>query len=69
MTPPIVNTKTKPIAHNIGVLNSIVPPHMVAIHEKILTPVSTAITMLDRAKKAWALLDMPTVYKPRPQSR
>ena len=30
------------------------PPHMVAIQEKTLMPVGTAITMLERAKKAWA---------------
>jgi len=28
-----------PIAHSMGVLNSIEPPHMVAIQENIFTPV------------------------------
>ncbi len=50
MTPPTVNRKMKPIAHSIGVLNSIEPPHMVAIHEKIFTPVGTAITMVAATK-------------------
>ena len=30
--------------------NSIEPPHMVAIHEKIFTPVGTAITMVANTK-------------------
>jgi hypothetical protein len=34
VTPPIVNRKMKPMAHSIGVLNSIEPPY---IQEKILT--------------------------------
>ncbi len=50
VTPPIVNRKMKPIAHSIGVLNSIDPPHMVAIHEKILTPVGTAMTIVAAVK-------------------
>ena len=40
----------KRIAHSIGVLNSIEPPHIVAIHEKIFTPVGTAITMVAATK-------------------
>ena len=50
VTPPTVNKNKKPIAHSIGVLNSIEPPHIVAIHEKILTPVGTAITMVASMK-------------------
>ena len=45
VTPPTVNTITKPIAHSIGVLNAIEPPHMVAIHENTLIPVGTAMTI------------------------
>jgi hypothetical protein len=41
-----------PTAQSIGARNVIAPPHMVAIHEKILTPVGTAITMLAAAKYA-----------------
>src|SRR2546429_10005085 len=44
----------KPIAHSIGVLNSSEPPHMVAIQEKIFTPVGTAITMVATTKYACA---------------
>ena len=40
----------KPIAHSIGVLSSIEPPHIVAIHEKIFTPVGTAMTMVAAMK-------------------
>ncbi len=40
----------KPIAHSMGVLNSIDPPHIVAIHEKILTPVGTAMTIVAAVK-------------------
>src|SRR5215510_2093427 len=41
VTPPSVNKKIKPIAHSIGTRNWIEPPHMVAIQEKIFTPVDT----------------------------
>ncbi len=50
MTPPTTNRKMKPIAHSIGVLNEIEPPHMVAIQEKILMPVGTAITIVAKVK-------------------
>jgi hypothetical protein len=41
-----VNRNKNPNAQSIGVLNSIEPPHIVAIHENTLTPVGTAITMV-----------------------
>ena len=50
VTPPTVNRKMKPIAHSIGVLSSSEPPHMVAIQEKIFTPVGTAITIVATTK-------------------
>ena len=50
VTPPIRNTKMVPVAHSIGVLNSIEPPHIVAIQEKILMPVGTAMTMVAATK-------------------
>jgi hypothetical protein len=50
VTPPTVNRKMKPSAQIIGVRNSIEPPHMVAIHEKIFTPVGTAMTMVANTK-------------------
>src|SRR5262249_18085299 len=62
VTPPTVNRKMKPMAQSSGVRNSTEPPHIVAIHEKTLTPVGTAITMLETAKKACVSSDMPTVY-------
>ena len=50
VTPPTVNRKMKPMAQSIGVLNSIEPPHMVAIHENTFTPVGTAMTMVAATK-------------------
>ena len=50
VTPPSVNRKMKPSAHSIGTRNWIEPPHMVAIQEKIFTPVGTAITMVANTK-------------------
>ena len=62
MTPPTVNRKMKPIAQSIGTLNSIEPPHIVAIHEKIFTPVGTAMTIVAATKYAFRFTFMPTVY-------
>ena len=39
-----------PMAHSIGIFSSIEPPHMVAIQEKILMPVGTAITSVAAMK-------------------
>jgi hypothetical protein len=50
VTPPTVKTKTKPIAHSIGGLSEIEPPHIVASHEKTFTPVGTAITIVAKTK-------------------
>ncbi len=46
VTPPTVNRKMKPIAHSMGVLKLMDPPHMVAIQLKIFTPVGTAMIMV-----------------------
>ena len=51
----------KPIAQSIGVLNSIDPPHIVAIHEKILMPVGTAITIVAAVKYILVFTDRPVV--------
>src|SRR3546814_6926698 len=51
-----------PIAQSIGVLNSIEPPHIVAIHEKILMPVGTAMTIVAAVKYARVSTSRPTVY-------
>jgi len=48
--PPIVNKKIKPIAKSIGVFKIIRPPHIVAIQEKILIPVGTAIIIVAAVK-------------------
>ena len=62
MTPPTVNRKMKPIAQSIGTVKLIEPPHMVAIHEKILMPVGTAMTIVAAIKYASRSSPMPTVY-------
>jgi hypothetical protein len=48
--PPIVNKKINPTANNIGTVNSITEPAIVAIQEKILTPVGTAIIKVAEVK-------------------
>ena len=50
VTPPIVNKNKNPQANNMGVLNSILPPHNVAIQLKILIPVGTAIIIVAAVK-------------------
>ena len=42
--------KMKPIDQTIGVLKLSDPPHIVAIQEKIFTPVGTAITIVAAVK-------------------
>jgi hypothetical protein len=44
--PPMVNTKMKPMANNMGVSKVMEPRHMVAIQLKIFTAVGTAISMV-----------------------
>jgi len=48
--PPNVNKKIKPLANNIGVFKTILPPNIVAIQLKILIPVGTAIIMVALVK-------------------
>ena len=62
VTPPTVNKKIKPSAQYIGILKTIDPPHIVAIHENILIPVGTAITIVAAVKYALVSTDKPTVY-------
>jgi hypothetical protein len=62
VTPPTVNRKMKPIAHSIGVLNSIEPPHIVAIQEKILIPVGTAMSIDAAAKYARVSIEIPVMH-------
>ncbi len=61
MTPPTVNMKMKPIAHSIGVLKESEPSHIVAIHEKILMPVGTAITIVAAVKYILVSTERPVV--------
>jgi hypothetical protein len=48
--PPNVNKKIKPLANNMGVLRTIVPPNIVATQLKILIPVGTAIIIVADVK-------------------
>ena len=50
VNPPKVNKNINPIAKSIGVLKTILPPHIVAIQLKILIPVGTAITIVAAVK-------------------
>lgn len=51
-----------PIANNIGVLNLILPPYIVASHENIFIPVGTAIINVADVKYALVSTSSPTVY-------
>jgi len=59
--PPNVNKKIKPLANNIGVFNTMLPPNIVAIQLKILIPVGTAITIVALVKYARVSTSKPTV--------
>src|SRR3546814_10096311 len=61
VTPPMVNMKMNPSAHNSGVLKLSEPPQSVANQENTLMPVGTAITMDAAVKYIFRLIDMPTV--------
>jgi hypothetical protein len=50
VNPPIVNKKINPKVNNIGASKRIEPCHNVAIHEKILIPVGTAIIIVAAVK-------------------
>jgi hypothetical protein len=51
----------KPIAHNIGVVKRIEPPHIVPNQLKILIPVGTAIIIVAAVKYARVSTSIPTV--------
>jgi hypothetical protein len=59
--PPMVNTKMKPTANNMGVSKVMEPCHMVAIQLKTFTPVGTAISMVAYMKNSWPVTGMPVV--------
>jgi hypothetical protein len=50
VNPPNVNKKINPLANNIGVFKTIVPPNIVAIQLNILIPVGTAIIIVAEVK-------------------
>ena len=52
--PAIKNWNKKPMQNNIGVLNWILPPHMVPSQLKILIPVGTPTAMVVIVKKLLA---------------
>ena len=47
--------------NSIGVAKRILPPHMVPIQLKILMPVGTAMSMVEKTKKVLPAGLMPTV--------
>ena len=54
LKPPITNIPINPNANNIGVFNVNFPPQIVPSQLKILTPVGTAIIIVDRPNPACA---------------
>jgi len=62
VSPPTVNKNINPDAHNIGVVNIIFPPYIVANQEKILIPVGTAIIIVAAVKYARVSTSIPIVY-------
>jgi|Dee2metaT_10_FD_contig_31_4093879_length_1523_multi_32_in_0_out_0_3 hypothetical protein len=50
VSPPTVKRNKKPTTHNIVDIAGYVIPYKVAIHEKILIPVGTAITIVAEVK-------------------
>jgi len=61
VTPPVVNRKINPIAHNIGVEYLIFVPWRVASHLNTLIPVGTAIIIVAAVKYARVSTSIPTV--------
>ncbi len=59
--PPIVNEMTSAMQNSIAVVKRNLPPHMVSVQLMILTPVGTAIAMLDTENTA-------TLIGPRPDA-
>ena len=59
--PPIVNTKMKPTANNIGVSKVIEPFHIVAIQLNTFTPVGIEINIVAYMKNNCAVTGIPVV--------
>jgi len=60
--PPHVNKNKNPNPHNIGVVNFILPPYIVANQLNIFIPVGTAIIIVAAVKYARVSTSIPTVY-------
>ena len=54
VSPAIRNWNRNPMLNSIGVLNWILPPHIVPIQLKILIPVGTPTAIVVRVKKLLA---------------
>lgn len=61
VTPPVVNRKINPKAHNIGVVYFILVPWRVASHLNTLIPVGTAMIIVAAVKYARVSTSIPTV--------
>jgi hypothetical protein len=61
VTPPVVNKKMNPIAHNIGVEYLRLVPCIVASHLNTLIPVGTAMIIVAAVKYARVSTSIPTV--------
>lgn len=61
VSPPTVNRKIKPRAHNIGVSHLIDPPCRVASQLNTFTPVGIAIIIVADVKYARVSTSIPTV--------
>jgi hypothetical protein len=61
VTPPTVNRKINPRAHNMGVVYLILVPCRVANHLNTLIPVGTAIIIVAAVKYARVSTSIPTV--------
>ena len=61
VNPPTVNQAKNPIAQINGVVNLKDPPYIVAIQEKILIPVGTAIIIVTLVKYALVSQSNPTL--------
>lgn len=61
VSPPVVNRKMNPRAHNIGVSYLSLDPWRVANHLNTLIPVGTAIIIVAAVKYARVSTSIPTV--------
>lgn len=62
VTPPSVNNTKNPLVNLLAGRLFLFPPHLVALHEKILIPVGTPIIIVAAVKYARVSQSLPTVY-------